>query len=162
MSEVTKIVLTASATILGGMLLYCATTLFQRLVLEPVFAVRKALGEVSFTLQYHAWVFHMSCPAGTDERFQKIFAERCEKVFDELRAQTARLRVEANTVLAYGLFVRLGWIPPYKSVLDASGCLIGLSNSLGREKWDQITEYLKTVETLLKIDIGRPKYDRGA
>jgi hypothetical protein len=29
---------------------------------------------------------------------------------------------------------------------------------LGREKWDQMDEDLKAVQSLLKIDIGRPKY----
>jgi hypothetical protein len=151
-NEATKILLTACATITGGAILFCITTLVQRLIFEPVLAFRKTLGDVSYCLQYHAWVFHTSDP--------RVPPERLEKVFEELRAQTARLRADANAIPAYDTFARIGWIPRYPDLIEASGRLIRISNSLGRETWDQMNDDLKTVENLLRIDIGRPKYKR--
>jgi len=152
--EATNIVLTACATIAGGTILFCITTLAQRLLFEPVLAFRKTLGDVSYCLQYHAWVFHTSDP--------RVPPGRVEKVFEELRAQTARLRADANAIVAYDTFASIRWIPRYADLIEACGRLIRISNNLGTEEWRQIDEDLKTVEKLLRIDIGRPRYKREA
>jgi hypothetical protein len=150
LNDATKIFLTACATIGGGAILFCATTLVNKLVFEPVIAVRKALGDISYCLQYNAWVLHT-----TD-----VPKERFEKVFDDLRSFTARLRADANAIMGYSFFSTVRWIPKYDDLIEGCGRLIRISNLLGREKWDQMDEDLKTVESLLGIDIGRPKYEK--
>ena len=149
-SESIKILLTAGATIGGGTILFCATTLINKLVFEPVSAVRRALGDISYCLQYNAWVLHT-----TD-----VPKERLEKVFDDLRSFTARLRADANAVIGYSFFSSIRWVPKYSDLIEGCGRLIRISNLLGREKWDQMDEDLKTVESLLGVDIGRPKFSR--
>ena len=146
MNETTKILLTAFTTIGGGIFLFSA----QKLIFEPILIFRKTLGDVSYCLQYHAWVFHM----GTTD----VPKERYEKVFDELRSQTARMRADANRILAYKFFASLGWLPKYADLIEAAGRLIRISNNLGREQWDQTSDDLNTVEKLLRIDIGKPTY----
>lgn len=146
LSDATKIILTACTTIGVGTILFCAT----KLMFEPVLAMRKTLGDISYCLQYHAWVFHKG----------DVPQERYEKVFDDLRSSTARLRADANAVIVYRCFSAIRWIPKYSDLIEACGRLIRLSNTLGRKEWDQINEDLKTVETLLRIDIGRPNYKK--
>jgi hypothetical protein len=152
-NDALKIILTACVTLAGGTILFCGTTLLQRLVFEPLLAFRKTLGEVSYCLQYHAWVFHTTHPT--------VQPERLERVFEELRSQTARLRADANAIIGYDFFARMGFIPPYSDLLEAAGRLIRVSNRLGQAQSDQMDD-LMTVQNLLKIDIGRPKYQRQA
>ena len=149
MSETAKIVFTACITLGGGAILFCATTVVNKLLIEPVLTVRKTLGDISYCLQYHAWVFHTDAPK-----------ERMEKVFDDLRSFPARLRADANAIIGYRFFVAMGWLPNYDDLLEGSGRLIRLSNTLGSPEWDQINADLKAVESLLRVDIGRPQYRR--
>jgi hypothetical protein len=135
------------------MILFCVTTLLQRLVFEPVINLRKTLGEVSYCLQYNAWVFHMG-PSNVQK-------ERYEKVFEELRSVTARLRADANAVVVYNLFGEMGWIPPHKNIVEATGNLIRISNNLGgQNQYVEMRDDLRTVQKLLKIDIGRPDFKK--
>jgi hypothetical protein len=150
MTDSTGILLTACATVGVGTVVYWMT----RFVFDPVAAMRKSLGDISYCLQYHAWVFHMGR--------ESIPPERLEKVFDELRSGTARLRADANQVFAYDFFAEFGVVPKHDDLIDASGRLIRISNSLGRDRWDQMTEDLDAVESLLRIDTGRPNYKRDA
>ena len=135
------------------MALFCVTTLLQKLFFEPVLALRKTLGEISYCLQYNAWVFYMGPP--------NVPKERYEKVFEELRSVTARLRADANAIFAYDFFAEAGLIPPHKDLVEASGNLIRISNQLGFNDSVQMRDDLKAVQTLLKIDIGRPHFKRN-
>ena len=150
MIEITKIVLTAALTLLGGVFLYCLTTILTKLLFDPVMALRKTLGDISFCVQYHGWVL-----VGSGGPIDK---ERFDKVFEELRTLTARMRAEANGIFCYHVFARLKVLPPYQDLIDAAGYLIKVSNCLGGPKSDLIFEDMHRVQDLLKIDIGRPKY----
>ena len=130
--------------------MFCVTTLLSRFVFEPVLTLRKTLGDVSYCLQYNAWVFYMG--------HTMVPKERYEKVFEDLRSYTARLRADANAVFVYDLFAEMRWIPPYKNLIEASGYLTRISNSLGTQETVQMRDDLKAVETLLEIDIGRPRF----
>jgi|GEM_PF-3215288 len=152
MSELEKIFLTSSLTITGGLIMFCATTLLQKLLLDPVLGLKKALAEVSYVMQYHAWVFHADDSSAPKERF--------EKVFEELRSYTARMRVEANSIIFYDLFAKFGFIPKYPDLIEAAGRLIRISNSLGGQKWEQMSSDTKAVQSLLRIDIGKPRFKR--
>lgn len=152
MSDLEKILWTSGVTLAGGMILFCLTTLLHKLVFEPVLTLRKTLGDVSYCLQYNAWVFYMGHTTVPKERY--------EKVFEDLRSYTARLRADANAIVAYGFFAEMGWIPTHKDLIEASGRLIRVSNNLGSQETTQTHDDLKTVESLLKIDIGRPSFKR--
>jgi hypothetical protein len=87
--------------------------------------------------------------------------ERYEKVFEELRSVTARLRADANAVVVYNLFGEMGWIPPHKNIVEATGNLIRISNNLGgQNQYVEMRDDLRTVQKLLKIDIGRPDFKK--
>jgi len=150
MSETTKILLTTCATLAGGTLLFCATTLLTKLVFEPILTFRKTLGEISYCLQYYGWLLPAS---GSDERFAK---ELFQKGFDDLRSFTARLRADASGILGYNIFARLGWLPRYPQLIEGCGRLIRICNNWDSEQSDEMQDDLRTVERLLRIDIGRP------
>ena len=150
MSDLDKILWGAAATLIGGVILFLVQSLLK-IILEPLFALKKTIGEVSYYLQYHAWVFY-----GGRETVQK---ERFEKTFDDVRAVTARLRANAHAVKLYELFSELGCIPPYQNIIKASGHLIRISNELTRQD-PLMSEDLKAVALLLQIDIGHPHFKR--
>jgi hypothetical protein len=150
--ELAKILLTAAFTIGGGIVLFCFTTVANKLFFEPVLALRKTLGDISFSLQYHAWAIH----AGKGS----VKAERLETIFEELRTLVARMRAEANSIIVYRWAERWGLIPPHQNIIDAAGHVIRLSNTLGSERWDTLDEDWKAVSQLLRIDVGRPKYKK--
>jgi hypothetical protein len=143
-----KILWAALATLAGGVVLFSVTTLLK-IIFEPLLTLRKTLGEVSYYVQYHAWVFY-----GGRETVPK---ERFEKTFDDVRSVTARLRANAYAVKGYNFFSELGCIPPYQNIVKASGHLIRISNELGRQD-PLMSEDLKAVASLLQIDIGRPNF----
>lgn len=150
--ELFKIVLTASLTLLGGVALFCLTNILTKLFFDPVLALRKTLGGVSFCLQYHGW-FLLATDLVEKERFQKVF--------DELRTITARMRAEADSIFCYQVFVRLRVLPPHRDLIEAAGYLIRISNCMGGPKSDLVFEDMHKVQELLKIDIGRPKYKQN-
>jgi hypothetical protein len=152
--ELAKVILTAVFTISGGVILFCFTTVANKLFFEPVLALRKTLGDISFSLQYHAWAIH----AGEGV----VKPERLEAIFEELRTLVARMRAEANSIIGYRQAERLRLIPPHQNIIDAAGHVIRLSNTLGSERWDTLAEDWKAVSQLLKIDVGRPKYKKEA
>lgn len=149
---VANTILTAVFTISGGIVLYCFTTVANKLFFEPVLALRNTLGDISFSLQYHAWAIHAGKGGAEPERLKTIF--------EELRTLVARMRAEANAIIGYRYAERLGLIPPHQNVIDAAGHIIRLSNILGSEKWDTLTEDWKAIPRLLRIDVGRPKYKK--
>src|ERR1039457_2716763 len=119
------------------MVLFCVTTLLARFIFEPILTLRKTLGDVSYCLQYHAWVFYMGDTTVPKERY--------EKVFEELRSYTARLRADANSIFLYDLFADIRWIPAHKDLVEASGRLIRISNRLGTEHHVEIHDDLKDI-----------------
>ena len=153
MNETAKIILTSCGTAMIGVVIFCATSLLNKLVIEPLSALRKTLGDVSFCLQYHSWVFHQGKESVKPERYQQVF--------DDLRSYTARLRADANSVVGYSLFAWLGIIPRHADLIEAAGNLIGLSNTLGMDRWDDTHERFNKAGELLRIDVGRPRFKRG-
>jgi hypothetical protein len=151
--EIAKLILTAAFTICGGIILFCFTTVTNKLFFEPVLALRKTLGDISFSLQYHAWAIH----AGKGV----VKPERLETIFEELRTLVARMRADANSIIGYRRAERWGLIPPHQNIIDAAGHIIRLSNTLGSERWDTLEEDWKGVSRLLQIDVGRPKYKKA-
>jgi len=83
-TELLKIVLTASLTLLGGVLIFCITTVLNKLFIEPVLSLRKILSDISFCIQCHAATI-INTPATTQ-------SDALAKIYDEIRSLTARIR----------------------------------------------------------------------
>jgi hypothetical protein len=82
--EITKIVLTASVTILGGVFIYVLGQIATRFFIEPYHEYRKLVGEIADALVYYA---NVSSSSNVDIK---------EKASDKFRQQRSLLRVRAE------------------------------------------------------------------
>jgi len=124
-TETAKIILTALATIFGGVLVYVAGQLLSKLFIEPVQEQRKVIGEIDVGLVLWAreWANLQDFPTGrTDQRVE------AEKAF---REYASRLVASTNAIgrRFYGAAQRLGAPAPDDVRLSARD-LVGLSNSM--------------------------------
>lgn len=153
-TELLKIVLTASLTLLGGVLIFCITTVLNKLFIEPVLSLRKILSDISFCIQCNAATI-ISTPANAQN-------DGLAKIYDEIRSLTARMRADANSIPCYFFFARAGIVPKYRNLIKASGHLTSISNLLGSGDYKSLWQDLHAVQDLLGVDIGRPEYKKDA
>ncbi len=141
------IALTAAATLLGGVLLFCCTTIASKLILEPYLAYRALLGEITYKIAVeHAFI--VSAPGDYNP-------EKHLQVADEVRKLAAKLKATAAACPCRWL-LRLAHMIPSKQVLnEATGFLYRISNCLKdpNKKHELIFEDLTKVAKLLRIEI---------
>lgn len=112
---------TVFLTVFAGVLTYVLGQLVLKLVIEPVQDLRKTIGAVSHALIEHASIFHNpGVPT----------AEAMNDTSRELRKLSSQLQAHLFLIPFYGATSRIFRLPSRKNVLDASGALIGLSNSV--------------------------------
>lgn len=139
MCEGMKQLLTAAMTVFSGVLVYTAGQYFLKLILEPIFEIRKAVARVNYLIVYYA--NHMYSPS-----------EESDRVRNELRESTSRLLELMHIPAWYGLSHRLFDMPDEESLLAAIPQMIGLSNSVGlKTPYDPKDERIKEIRRLLKL-----------
>jgi len=120
MSEAVKIVLTAAATLIGGLFLLVLKQIF----IEPIYELRKLIGEIS----YHVFLSR-ALIENTVISFQtepdKL--KELEKATDKFKNLSARLRAAVNVVPLFGLLAVCRFVPSKGKLLDAAGSLSVLS-----------------------------------
>ena len=121
MSDLDKILLTSSLTICGGVLILVIGQVLMKLFIEPLFAVRSLISDIADNLVFYA---HLYANPGTDS------PELRQEAKNVLRQKASHLRARAHVLPLYTLFALIRLIPPRKSVTQASGDLIGLSNGI--------------------------------
>jgi hypothetical protein len=121
MSDLFKIVLTSSLTVLGGVMVFSLGQLIQKFLIDPVHEQAKVIGEISFGLTYYACWYANPGSGKPDE---------LEAVSDAFRRYASQLTATTNSVRCYGLFRKLGLVPDRGAVGDARGRLILISNSI--------------------------------
>lgn len=115
---------TTFLTVLGGVLTLVLGNVFIKAVLEPAFELKREIGRIAYSLDFHANKRYLQTPEGTllctlDETIET------KKVF---RQHACRLRELANTVLFYKCYMRFLGLPEIESLHKASAELIGHSN----------------------------------
>ncbi len=151
MSEVFKIFLTSSLTILGGVFVFSITLLIQKFLIEPAHEQAKAVGQIGYCLIFFApWYANPGNGQPND----------MDKASAALRECASRLVATSNAIRSYRLFERVGLIPPWENVEEATGHLIRISNSIfsgnGRENSDDAAK----IRGLLWIKQGEPATHR--
>ena len=58
MTDGEKIVLSAIGAAFGGIVVYVIGQLLSKFLIEPLYELRKAIGEVRFNLSFHAQTIH--------------------------------------------------------------------------------------------------------
>ena len=126
-------------TVLSGVLTYIAGQLLLKLVIEPVHEMRRTIGEISHTLIERANVIgNPGVPSG----------EVMNAASEELRKHSAKLNAHLYLIPSYDATAWVFRLPKRQQVLDASGNLIGLSNSIFRNNDRVHRTNAKRVETV--------------
>ncbi len=125
MSDLWKIALTSSLTVIGGIFVLAVGQLLQRFFIEPIQEQAKVIGEIVYTLAYYGPVYaNPGMPAILGPRGDLI-----PETEDALRQNASRLLATTAAVRWYGL-ARTVRTPSRNDVLEAAHTLIGLSNSI--------------------------------
>lgn len=117
---------TASLTALFAVLVFVAGQFLQRFFLEPIQEQRKIIGEIAFSLLFHANVMDMSAR----ENKGLVRLEEPVEIVRSLRGLASRLRATLWTIPCYKLFSKLGIVPDEESVMVSTQSLVGWSNSI--------------------------------
>ena len=125
MSELFKIVLTSSFTVLGGILVFVVGRIIEKFAIEPIHEQSKLIGEIADSLIFYADLY--SNP-GSGQREQM---DEAKKV---LREQASQLIARNNMIPCYKFwrYLSLGHLPKRADIIEARKNLIGLSNSIHR------------------------------
>lgn len=145
MSEVWRIVLTASITIVGGVIVYVLGRLFVALFVEPIHRLRSLVGEIADSLVFYAPVY------GNPGVIKK---EVADEAGETLRRQASQLRARVYSIPWYSLWVVMGLVRERTKILEASAELVGLSNSCHGGPGVSVAQNIKMerrVEQLLGI-----------
>ena len=122
MDDLTKILLTSSLTAIGAVVVFVASQILGKLVIEPVQEVKKLLGEIR-----HALVFH--APAILTPVGDRAGEDRAAEA---LRKLSCDLRSKIGSVPFYDKWARVskGFLPRQSDAREAAKQLLGLSNSV--------------------------------
>lgn len=121
MEKLFEIVLTAAITLLGGILIFSITKLIEKLMLDPLFELKKIIGQISYCLMFNANKF------GHKDVWTK---EELNIVSDELRLLASKLHTQILLIHGYWILKLFKLVPSKKRVHFASKALIGLSNGM--------------------------------
>jgi hypothetical protein len=137
MDDLTKILITSSLTVIGGVLVFVAGQLLGKFVIDPMHEFKKTIGEVRFILAFYAPTIHT--PAARDK-------ERSDKAAEALIKSSCELLAGINAVPFYGslsaLFPR--FLPSMQHVVAAAVQLRGLSTYV-HETGDRAIDSLEVI-----------------
>ncbi len=137
----TAVFVTIFATVISGVLVFVLGQIFVKFVIEPIKDLKEVLGEIHFSLVFHAQAIYT--PAG-----DRAGEDAAQKVIRDL---ASKLRAKTEVIPWYSLCSRIsrGFLPPRKNIMDASSQLIGLSNSLKQEDRSEVNH--NRVEKIRKL-----------
>lgn len=180
MSEIYKIVLTSSLTILGGVITFVAGQIVIKFLIEPIHNYMKLVSEIADTLILYANVgpgsqkhylsrleeldkekIRNTQKEFTRERLKEIITNDLNKIDearDIFRQQASKLMGAVNMIPLYGFWVLFRLLPKRKDIIVASSNLIGLSNSTNEDGFDEIR--YKEIAIRLRIKILSERYGK--
>lgn len=143
--DLTRILLTSSLTVIGGVLIFVLGQLLVRFIIEPIQDLKKLLGEIRFVLVFHA-------PAILTPVGDKDSEDSAQKA---LRKASSDLRSKIGVIPFYRLWssVSCGFLPGKKNAFEASKLLMGLSNSVHQpNRSDKNVDRIAKVECFLNYE----------
>jgi len=145
MHELFKIVLTASLTLAGGVILLTFTQILTRFVVDPLLDFRRLLGQVSHDLIFYAHFLHNPSVMASHPEFQEA-TRAC-------RTLASRLRSFSAAVPLYSQLASIHLVPPLRDVYDASAELIGLYNTTSSHPVTVVIQHYERISRLLRIRV---------
>lgn len=126
MEEFSKIVLTSSLTILGGVFVYVSGQIITRFFIDPYHEYTKILCEIADALIYYADLY-MNPGGGSVDETRGPRIDEARKI---LRQKASSLCVRTHAIPAYGVFANCKLVPQRVDIQQAFAALISLSNSI--------------------------------
>ena len=145
LEELFKIVLTACLTLIGGVFLLVVSQFIIRFVVDPLIDFRRLLGEIGHVLVFYSHYFFNASAVASKPEFQKA-TEQC-------RTLASQLRSFSNAVPLYSLLCRFHLVPRHEDVYQASGHLIGLSNTTATHPIEVVQKHYERIGKLLGIRV---------
>lgn len=139
MTKFVEIVLTSALTILGGVVVLVGGQIAIKFFLEPVHEFRKFIGEI-----HDALIFYANLPSygESNEQTRKAILE----AKDLFRQYAGRLMAKKKIIPWYKGLVKLKIVASEKNIEEIHRGLIGLSNSMMGDKYDDI-KYFREIIT---------------
>lgn len=135
--------LTATLTILGGVIVFVAEKLLSKYVLDPVFEHERIASDISVTISYWSNVI------GAYEEYNP----KSEQASDALRNLALRLPANYKAIRFNSFVRRFLALPPREDIEKATRALIRLSNSTYRTgSVSFVSEYKKEIADALDIE----------
>ncbi|MBF0165335.1 MAG: hypothetical protein HQM01_12700 [Magnetococcales bacterium] len=146
MNDIEKIVLGA----FSGIVVYVTGQLLSKFFIEPIYELRKSLGEIRFALMFHAPIIHTPIARNNDNS---------TSAYDALIKCSCDLMCKLYAVPLYGLtrLLACGSLPARKNLEAAIIQLRGLSTHIhekdnrANESIDVINRRVSKIEDLLGI-----------
>lgn len=143
MSELTQIIFTSSLTILGGVLIYVIGQVVSKFFIERIHDQANIVGKINDSLIFFANIY--SNPGFS-------LKDKADEASNRLRQLATLLRSKTYMIPWYGFFEKIRIVPKLSDINEASGNLIGLSNSLNRESdRSENNKRVNEIRKLLKL-----------
>lgn len=124
MSQLTQIIFTSALTVLGGVLIYVIGQIISKFFIERIYNQADIISEINDSLIFFANIY--SNPGFSAK-------DKANEASKRLRQLATLLRSKTYMIPWYGFFEKIKIVPKLSDINEASGNLIGLSNSLYRE-----------------------------
>ena len=121
MSDILKIFLTSSFTIIGGIVIYTSGQIISRFIIDPIHEQKRIIGEIADALIYYANVYNT--PGMWSD-------EKMDLVREKFRQLATLLQSKTHLVPFYCFFVKYKMVTNAKAIYKSSENLILLSNSV--------------------------------
>jgi len=149
MSEVFKIILTSSLTIIGGVIVFLLSEIINKFIISPIHEQKKIIGEIADSLIYYANIYTSQVGAKQEQLIEASEA---------LRQLATLLRSKTQLIPSYSVFVAMHVVLPIDNINTASRELIGLSNAIF-QKQDHLANLTSEdradrIADALNIEIG--------
>ncbi|MDO8788792.1 MAG: hypothetical protein Q7J42_12040 [Sulfuritalea sp.] len=126
-------------TVVTGVITFVVGQLIVKLVIEPVQELKRTIGQISHSLIEHANVYQN--PGLRSEEIQS-------ETSTHLRRLSSQLQAHLYLVPAYSITAWVFRLPSKGALLEASKCLIGLSNSVFRDSGNAMEYNFRRAEKI--------------
>ncbi|MGZ8183742.1 MAG: hypothetical protein ACXWT1_17450 [Methylobacter sp.] len=142
MSDLEKILWTSAATIIGGVILFVIGQLLSKFLIEPIHELRKAVGEVRFSLAYYAPI--IQTPMSRDK-------ESSDKAYDAIMRNSCDLLTKADAIPFYR-FLPQNLVLPISNIDGAAKDLRTLTTYLHQTGENADSNIEKVIRLVNKVE----------
>lgn len=126
-------------TVVTGVITFVVGQIIVKLVIDPVQELKRTIGQISHALIEHANVYQN--PGLRSEEIQT-------EISSHLRKLSSQLQAHLYLVPTYSFTAWVFRLPSKNALLDASKCLIGLSNSVFRDSGNVMEHNFRRAEKI--------------